>query len=48
METCPAGHECPSDGLSKPTPCDKGYFQVDTGQTSCDGCTEGIVFVESE
>ena len=42
MTTCPAGHECPADEMTKPTPCNKGTYQTETGQTSCDACPEGL------
>lgn len=37
---CPAGHFCET-GTSVPTPCPVGYWQENTGQSTCNLCPEG-------
>ena len=37
---CPAGHFCEA-GTSVPTPCPRGYWQENTGQSTCNLCPEG-------
>ena len=40
--SCDAGYECPSAGLEAQVSCASGYYQENTGQTSCTQCPQGI------
>lgn len=40
-EVCPAGHYCPTDKMSEPTPCDPGYYCPQTGLKSQTICPKG-------
>eukprot|EP00741_Cyanophora_paradoxa_P014708 tig00020816_g14186.t1 len=35
---CDRGHFCPSQGLTKPTPCGEGSYQDQLGSTACKSC----------
>lgn len=40
--TCPAGYMCPDATMGWATPCNAGYYQTSTGQTSCTKCPAGF------
>ena len=39
--SCDAGYKCPSNGLGEQIACPTGWYQTNTGQTSCTQCGQG-------